>query len=29
MQEFGFKNLYDLEGGIIEWTNAGMPVVSS
>jgi rhodanese-related sulfurtransferase len=29
MQEFGFENLYNLEGGIIEWTNAGMPVVSS
>jgi len=29
MQEFGFENLYNLEGGIIEWTNTGMPVVSS
>jgi rhodanese-related sulfurtransferase len=29
MQEFGFENLYNLEGGIIEWTNPGMPVVSS
>lgn len=29
MQEFGFENLYNLEGGISEWTNTGMPVVSS
>ena len=29
MQEFGFENLYNLEGGLIEWTNTGMPVVSS
>ena len=29
MKEFGFKNLYNLDGGIIEWTNAGLPVVSS
>ena len=29
MQNAGFHNLFNLEGGIIEWTNAGMPVVSS
>jgi phage shock protein E len=27
MQQAGFHNLFNLEGGIIDWTNAGMPRV--
>lgn len=27
MQQAGFKNIYDLKGGIIVWQNAGKPVV--
>jgi rhodanese-related sulfurtransferase len=29
MQDAGFHNLFNLEGGIIDWTNAGMPIVSN
>lgn len=25
----GFKNIYNLDGGILAWTNAGLPVVST
>lgn len=29
MQEAGFHNLFNLDGGIIDWAHAGMPVVTS
>ena len=29
MQEAGFHNLFNLDGGIIDWANAGMPLVSN
>jgi len=28
MQSAGFQKLYNLEGGIIEWENSGLPVVN-
>ena len=27
MQELGFQRLYDMSGGIVEWNNAGYPVI--
>lgn len=27
MRELGFKNAYDIQGGIVAWQNAGYPVV--
>jgi rhodanese-related sulfurtransferase len=29
MQNAGFHNLFNLEGGIIDWASAGMPIVSN
>ena len=29
MQDAGFHNLFNLEGGIIDWASAGMPMVSN
>ena len=29
MQEAGFHNLFNLDGGIIDWANAGMPLVNN
>lgn len=29
MQEAGFQNLYNLEGGIIDWANQGMKLVKN
>jgi rhodanese-related sulfurtransferase len=28
MREAGFKNLYNLNGGVIDWANAGLPLVN-
>jgi rhodanese-related sulfurtransferase len=28
MQEAGFHNLFNLDGGIIDWANTGMPLVT-
>ena len=28
MQEVGFHNLFNLDGGIIDWANMGMPLVT-
>jgi rhodanese-related sulfurtransferase len=29
MQDAGFRNLYNLEGGVIDWANQGMPLVNN
>jgi len=29
MQDAGFLNLYNLEGGVIDWANQGMPLVNN
>jgi rhodanese-related sulfurtransferase len=29
MQDAGFKNIYNLNGGVIDWANAGLPLVSN
>ena len=29
MQDAGFFNLYNLEGGVIDWANQGMPLVNN
>jgi rhodanese-related sulfurtransferase len=29
MQDAGFRNLYNLEGGFIDWANQGMPLVNN
>ncbi len=29
MQDAGFLNLFNLEGGVIDWANQGMPLVSN
>jgi rhodanese-related sulfurtransferase len=28
MRDAGFKNLYNLNGGVIDWANAGLPLVN-
>ena len=28
MQKMGFRNIYELQGGIVNWVQAGLPVVS-
>ena len=29
MQDAGFKNIYNLNGGVIDWANAGLPLVNN
>jgi rhodanese-related sulfurtransferase len=29
MQDAGFKNIYNLDGGVIDWTNAGKALVNN
>lgn len=29
MQEAGFKNLFNMDGGVIDWANAGLPLVNN
>jgi rhodanese-related sulfurtransferase len=29
MQDAGFLNLFNLEGGVIDWANQGMPLVNN
>jgi rhodanese-related sulfurtransferase len=29
MHDAGFHNVYNLNGGVIDWTNAGMPLVTN
>jgi rhodanese-related sulfurtransferase len=29
MQEAGFTNVYNMNGGVIDWANAGLPLVSN
>jgi rhodanese-related sulfurtransferase len=29
MQDAGFKNIYNLDGGVIDWANAGLPLVNN
>jgi len=29
MQDVGFKNIYNLNGGVIDWANAGLPLVNN
>ena len=29
MQDAGFRNLFNLEGGVIDWANQGMPLVNN
>jgi rhodanese-related sulfurtransferase len=29
MSDAGFTNLYNLDGGVIDWTSAGLPLVST
>lgn len=29
MHDSGFHNVYNLNGGVIDWTNAGMPLVTN
>ena len=29
MQDAGFTNVFNMNGGVIEWTNAGLPLVSN
>jgi rhodanese-related sulfurtransferase len=29
MQDAGFLNLFNLEGGVIDWANQGMPLVTN
>jgi rhodanese-related sulfurtransferase len=29
MREAGFNNLYNLNGGVIDWANAGLPLVNN
>jgi rhodanese-related sulfurtransferase len=27
--EAGFKNLFNMDGGVIDWANAGLPLVNN
>ena len=29
MQDAGFKNIYNLDGGVIDWANSGLPLVNN
>ena len=29
MQDAGFKNIYNLNGGVIDWANTGLPLVNN
>ena len=29
MSDAGFTNLYNLDGGVIDWANAGLPLVNN
>ena len=29
MQDAGFKNIYNLNGGVIDWANSGLPLVNN
>ena len=29
MQDAGFKNIYNLDGGLIDWANSGLPLVNN
>ena len=29
MHDAGFHNVYNLNGGVIDWTNAGLPLVTN
>ena len=29
MQEAGFTNLFNMDGGVIDWANAGLPLVNN
>jgi rhodanese-related sulfurtransferase len=29
MQDAGFKNIYNLNGGVVDWANAGLPLVNN
>jgi rhodanese-related sulfurtransferase len=29
MHEAGFHNVYNLDGGVIDWGNAGLPLVNN
>jgi rhodanese-related sulfurtransferase len=29
MHDAGFHNVYNLEGGVIDWANQGMPLINN